>query len=137
MEAQRDTMHNETLWLQAELKAAHEKATAVAGDLENARRKCKVHELEARDAVARAQQCEGDVKRAQKELDKVSNALNIATAQRTALQQQLHDSQASISVRKLLHSASCIETFITRLIIDASNAVDYCLLYLPGISQII
>jgi hypothetical protein len=64
-----------------------------------------VHELEARDAATRAVQCEADTKRAQEEVVKVSKALNVATAQRTALQQQLSDSQAFLSVCTLLLQA--------------------------------
>lgn len=83
---------------QAELKAAQEKGITVTGELENARRQCKVHELEARDAVARALKSEAETKRAHQEAAKVTTVLDKATAQRTALQQQLKESQALVTV---------------------------------------
>lgn len=96
------------MWLQAELKAAHDKGVTVTGDLENARRQCKVHELEARDSITRAQKSEGDAKRAQQEAAQVTSTLDKFSAQCTALQQQLKASQASVPV--CIASTSCSES---------------------------
>ena len=88
----------EHVHVQVELKEANNKVAAAALDLENSRRQCKVHELEARDTSARAQQSGGDCKRAQQEAARLATALDKATAQRTVLQQQLKECQDSVTV---------------------------------------
>lgn len=62
-----------------------------------------MHELEARDALVRTQQTEGDHKRAQLETSRVASALDKTTAQCTVLQQQLKEAQESATV--CMHSA--------------------------------